>query len=57
MKFEYSSPKISIEVLEKADVLLASNPEEQPSVNPKKELENAYFDISNLLKSPDGGWF
>ena len=57
MKFEYSSPKISLEVLEKADVLLASNPGEQPSVNPKNELENTYFDISDFLKSPDDGWF
>lgn len=51
MKFEYSSPMISVEVLEKTDVLLASA---EPSVDPtpaKKELENAYFDIGELLMS------
>ncbi len=56
MKSEYSSPVISVEVLEKTDILMASA-EVIPSTSElsKSEKENAYRDIADFFTS--GDWF
>lgn len=52
MKFEYSTPMISVEVLEKADILMTSA-EVTPTEPKDKELENSYRDIMDFIGSGD----
>lgn len=59
MKEHYSSPYISVEDLEKTDILLASPPggsdPSEASEPAAQELENAYRDITSFFFS--GDWF
>lgn len=52
MKFKYSTPMISVEVLEKADILLASAIV-TPTDPEDKELENSYHDFMDFIGSGD----
>ncbi len=54
MKFEYSSPLISVEVLDKTDVLLTSVI--VPPDPAEKEKENAYRDIFDFIFK-NRSWF
>lgn len=57
MKEKYSSPYISVEDLEKTDILLASGESSDPASSEPaaQELENAYRDITSFFFS--GEWF
>ncbi|MBR2279894.1 MAG: hypothetical protein IJ903_03075 [Ruminococcus sp.] len=55
MKEKYLSPTISVEVLERADILLASAEGGQTSV--LKEKENAYGNFLDFVIQESLSWF
>ncbi len=55
LKEKYLSPTISVEVLERADILLASAEEGQTSV--LKEKENAYGNFLDFVIQESLSWF
>ena len=58
LKDKYYSPTISVEVLERADVLLSSGTEGGGSSNTlKREKENYYGDFVDFVIKDVGSWF
>lgn len=55
LKEKYLSPTVSVEVLERADILLASAEEGQTSV--LKEKENAYGNFLDFVIQESLSWF
>ena len=56
MKKHYKKPIITVDELEKSDILLASDNGGQSSEEPgAKELENAYRDVTQFVFN--GSWF
>ena len=56
MKLQYTTPRISVEALEKADVLLASTVTPTDPVTQKRERENQYGDFMSFVFNP-ANWF
>jgi hypothetical protein len=60
VKLKYSLPEISVEVLDKIDVLMDSPEATQPPTQAstaKKEVDNAFNSFGVFNFTPPGGWF
>ena len=57
MKEKYLSPTISVEVLERTDILLSLSSESSQGAPALKEKENAYGDFMSFALNELGSWF
>ena len=57
LKEKYLSPTISVEVLERTDILLSLSSESSQGASALKEKENAYGDFMSFALNELGSWF